>query len=84
MASTKVCVMRAANSAPARATGQNGKECCLQTQQDAGKRICMNTGDNPADGSKDDSNQGTKQDLKHEEKIWENGHKSTEMHTIIT
>jgi hypothetical protein len=63
---------------------QHRQEEGLHTEQDAGKGICMDTGDDPADGTEDNSDKGTEQDLKHGKEVGENEHKSTEMHTIIT
>jgi hypothetical protein len=63
---------------------QHGQEDGLQTEQDAGKRVRVNPGDDPADGTENNTNKGTKQDLQHGKEVGENGHKSTEMHTIIT
>jgi len=44
----------------------------------------MDAGDDPADGTEDNPDNDTKQDLQHGKEVGENGHKSTEMHTIIT
>ena len=45
---------------------QHGQEESLQAHEDSGKCICVNTGDDPADGSEDYTDKGSEQDLQHE------------------
>ena len=59
------------------------KERDLEAQQDAGKRIGMDAGDDPAYRPEDYTKDNAKQDLHHLLEMRENGHKLTEMHTII-
>jgi hypothetical protein len=44
----------------------------------------MDTGNDPADSTEENTDKGPKQDIQHGKEVGENGHKSTEMHTIIT
>ena len=55
----------------------------LEAEQGPGKRIRMHAGNYPAGSTQNHPEDRAKQDLYHGSKMRENGHKSTEMHTII-
>ena len=66
--------------------GDRAEECHkrdLEAQEDARQRIGVDARDDPADRPEEDAKEGAEQDLHHGSVIRENGHKSTEMHTIM-
>ncbi len=84
-ASTNVWVIRAANSVPASATGprMDRKKTCRLSRTPASV-FAWTPGMIPLMVPRRTPIQDTEQDLQHGEEVGENGHKSTEMHTIIT